>query len=87
MKMLPGKYHEFCNIVLHLLQLSIAVRGFKASFFLYFHYNNIFIYALMLYLLTLLHSEQPKLHRVLAVLSTKGLSLREIFTKLTEHGQ
>lgn len=59
MKMLTGKHNEFCNIVFYLLQLSIAVRGFKAIFVLYFHYNIIFIQAWVLYSLTLLPSERP----------------------------
>ena len=33
--------------------------------------------AISLYLLTLLHSARPKLHRVLAVLSAKGLKCKD----------
>ena len=37
-------------------------------------------------LLTLLHSERSKLHRILAVLSTIGLKLHPNFISIVPHG-
>ena len=69
---------NICSSILHMsfVQKSLFIHiAASKVFFFYIYHNFISVETLVLaskVVLTLLHSEQPKLHRVLAVLSAIG---------------